>query len=237
MNGGIRRNGRRQPEIAGLVDDCLLAELHSDADCDDVARLVKSAAHRHQPEILSVEIPWRPVLAATTAEGHHHRRVVDHVRWGTTALYRRSVDDGLESRAGLPQRLRCAIELRVVEVASSDHGADCPVARIERDERALQVRRVCSGLAAGEAPSDIVLVALVAILSESAGLNEPELSLERALSGGLKVEIECGEHLETLLVQLLAELIVELLADPLNEIRGDIAGFFLVRQAERICAR
>src|SRR5688500_13696075 len=119
MNGWIRGDRRRQPEIAGLVDDCLLAELHSDADCDDVPRLIESAAHRHQPEILSIEVPRCPILAATTAEGHDHGRVVDHVRWGTTALDRRGVDDGLESRPGLPERLRCAIELRVVEVASS----------------------------------------------------------------------------------------------------------------------
>ena len=82
-----------------------------------------------------------------------------------------------------------------------------------------------------------MLVTLVIKRSVLAGLNEPKLPLERAFRRGLHVEIERRVDLEPLLVELLAELLIELLADPLDEVRRDVARFFLVGKLEREGAR
>ena len=70
----------------------------------------------------------------------------DDDRGGHAAvLHGGRVDDRLERRAGLAERLRRAVELGVVVVAAADERAHRAGTWIHRDERALQVRRVRGG--------------------------------------------------------------------------------------------
>jgi hypothetical protein len=64
----------------------------------------------------------------------------------------------------------------------------------------------------------------VRIRPEASRLDRAELILQRALGGGLQVDVERGVDLEPLLVQALAELLLELLPDPLDVVRRDVAG-------------
>ena len=54
-------------------------------------------------------------------------------------------------------------------------------------------------------------------------LDRAQLVLERALGGGLHVEVERRVDLQALLVESRAELLVELLAYPFDEVRRDLA--------------
>src|ERR1700694_5489915 len=146
----------------------------------------------------------------------NERTVVDDIRCGSAVLDRRGVHDRLDRRSGLAQRLNRAIKLRIVEVASSDHHPHGAVARIEREERALEVRRRPAAFIAF-AMGKVVLESLVRVRPEPARFDRACLPLESALCCALLVEIECGVDLETLLVQLLSELRVELLPHPFYE--------------------
>ena len=61
-----------------------------------------------------------------------------------------------------------------------------------------------------------------------------QLVLERPLGRGLQVHVERGEHLEPLLVELLAELVLELLPDELHEIGRNITSLGLAGELERV---
>jgi hypothetical protein len=138
--------------------------------------------------------------------------------------------------AGLAQRLNRAIELRIVEVAPSDHHANRAIARIERKEGALQVRR-CSAALIAFAMRDVMLESLVRVWPESARFDGARLALERPFGCALLVEIERGVDLEALFVQLLAKLCIELLPHPFDEVRRGFARRGLVGELERIGLR
>ena len=89
---------------------------------------------------LPVKVPRRPLheLAAhprVEADG----RVVDDRGRREAAIEGRGIDEGLEGRAGLPLRLGGAVELAPLEVVASDHRLDGTVARVQGDERPLQL--------------------------------------------------------------------------------------------------
>src|SRR5207244_12079395 len=111
---------------------------HAEPYGSNVARLVQRLAQRN----LSLELTVVVLRTPSVALRHRHgeRRVVEDVRRRTAVLNRSGVDDRLERRAGLPVRLRSPIELRVVEVATADHRTHFTIARIHRDERALEIR-------------------------------------------------------------------------------------------------
>src|SRR6202030_3697534 len=135
----IRRNWSGDAKIPGLVNDGLFAELHAEADGGDVAGEIERLAERNLAEEFQIVILRRPFGLTRNLE--HERTVVDEIRRWPAILDRGRIDDRLERRARLTQRLHRAIELRIVEIPSRDHGAHCTVARVEREERALEVRR------------------------------------------------------------------------------------------------
>src|SRR5207302_6147192 len=69
------------------------------------------------------------------------RRVVEHLRDGMSGAHRSRIDEWLECRAGRPRRLCHAIPLRVDEVAAANHRQDVAGARIQSEQRSLEIRR------------------------------------------------------------------------------------------------
>ena len=234
---GYAGNRRRDAELARLVDHALHAELDAEPDRRNVARLIERAAHRNLAGVVALEVLRRPRAAA--AQSHGERRVVEDVRQRAAVLHRVGVDDRLERRSRLTHRLHRAIELAVVEVAAADERADGAGARIHRDERALQIRRV-------GASRLVVVVRLAPCTSRSscagtrrtvpASIARICRSIARS-AGDLQVEVERRVDLEALLVELLAELVVELLANPFDEVRRELARFDARRELERIRLR
>ena len=156
----------------------------------------------------------------------------------STVLHRVGVDDRLEGRSRLTNGLGRAIELAVVEIATADQRADRAGVGIHRDERALQVRRVCLRVRIGIVRlRHHLLIARVRERPILPGLDRANLTFQVPLGGALHVEIERRVDLETLFVELFAELVVELLADPFDEIRCDLAAFDARRETQRIGLR
>src|SRR6185437_1422964 len=229
----IRRDRRGDSKISRFVDHRLWAKLHAGLDGDDVAGLIQASPHRHgalELEIVVLRLPRRSISLR-----NRYRRIVDDVRRWLASLDRRRVDDRFERRARLPQRLRCTIELGVVEVAAADHCAYTTGARIERDECSLQVRRYSRPRFSGGELCDVGLVARMLVRAVSPALDRAKLPLQRAFGGGLHVEIERGVDVETLRVDLVAELLIQLLPNPLDEIRRGLARLDLGGEAQRIC--
>ena len=235
MDGRIWRDLGGDTEVAGHADHALSTELHADLDRDDVARQRDAAANGHRPVELQVVVLWRPWGAGDLLDGD--RRVVDDVRRRLAVVDRVGVDQRLEGRARLAQGLRRAVELRVIKVAPADERPDRAGARVDRDERALQVRRCRgAGILAIRTAGDVLLVALVLELAELPALDRLELPLERALGGRLHVDVNRGVDLEPLFVELLAEVLIELVAHPFDEIRRDLAGLGAAGELERVGA-
>src|SRR4029079_4408308 len=69
-------------------------------------------------------------------------RIVDDRRRRASVLDRGGVDERFERRSRLTERLRHSIELRVIELTTSDERAHRAIARIHREERTLKVRGV-----------------------------------------------------------------------------------------------
>ena len=70
-------------------------------------------------------------------------RLVEDDRGGRIAVVeRRRIDEGLEGRAGLAQRLRRAVEGRLVEGEAADHGEDAAGIGVHRDEGAGDFRNL-----------------------------------------------------------------------------------------------
>src|SRR5207253_7981510 len=109
---------RRDAELSRLVDHALNSELDAEPDRSDVARLIECLPHRQPPEEAAVVVLWRPRRVAVHL--HSERRVVDQVRERSSTLYGVGVNDRLERRPWLPQRLAHAVALIVVEVATTD---------------------------------------------------------------------------------------------------------------------
>ena len=153
---------------------------------------------------------------------------------------RRRVHERLERRAGLADRLRGAVVLRVVEIASADHRADVAGVRFQRDQRALQVGREqavvlarrlgrLDVLAIGGAPRELP----VRVHSR---FDRVELRLQRALGRFLHVEVERRIDPQATLVEVAPEACVELGGtQPLDEVRGHVAVIGAVRgEHERV---
>ena len=135
--GGIRVV---RPNLAGLADDGLLAQLHAELDGDDVARHVERAPERHRPVELEVVVLRRP--GRRVGGDLDGERIVHHdVRERIAGLDRGRVHDRLEGGARLAERLGGAVELAVLEVAPAHHRADVAGLGVERDDQTLQVGR------------------------------------------------------------------------------------------------
>ena len=92
---------------------------------DHVLGLLQRAAQRHHAGAAAVIVLRRPVMGGDAGDRRQRDAGVLHQRVGLQALVKRGeIDDRLDRRAGLPQRLRGAVELagRIGEAA--DHRQD-----------------------------------------------------------------------------------------------------------------
>ena len=107
----------------------------------EVFRFSECRAQPHRSFEFSVVVLRLPVLAAGLRGRHKERRVVDDRRRREPFLERRRVNEGLERRSRLPQRLRRMVELVAVVIEAADERIDGAVARRHRDKRGLGLRQ------------------------------------------------------------------------------------------------
>ena len=112
--------------------------------------------------------------------------VVDDGRGRITGLERGRVHERLERRTRLAARLRGAVVVAPQEVAAADESAHLAGARIERDERGLEFRRVA-----------------VASTRAAAFLERFEHLLHIGIGGALHVDVNGGVDLQPALVDSL----------------------------------
>ncbi len=121
-HGQVCRDRRGDAELARILDDRLDADLLGDLQCRDVARVGDRFAQRDVAPELAVVV--RGCIGA--GGGHERRRRIEDGVIGRDGLGvdGGGVDERLEGRPYLAERLRRAIELGVSEVAPADHGLD-----------------------------------------------------------------------------------------------------------------
>ncbi len=200
-----------------------------------LTRLVERLPERHRPVEAVVVVLGLP--RRLRARHLHRHRLVDHDRReGNPRPHRGGVDDRLEGGPGLPERLRGAVELAVLEVAPAHHGQDVAGLRLERDRQPLQVGRggVLGFVVALRLLLEIGGVGRVTVRPVGARLDGAQLGLERALRGLLHLEIERGVDPESVGIEPRAEPGIELLADVLDEVLRHGAEVVTRGQQERI---
>ena len=235
MDGRVRRDGRRDAEPPRHVHDVALAHLHADPDRDEVSRFVEPLSQGHGAHELQVVVLGRPVGAIELRQAD--RRVVDERQWRIAVLDGGRVHDRLERRPRLPHRLRGTIELRVVVVTPAHHRPDAAIARIDCDERGLQVRRLGATSLVAVTARHILLVRQVPEGAEPAPFDRAQLALDGPFGGRLHVEVERRVDLEPLFIQPVAEAFVQRLPHPLGEVGRDLAGLHPARQRQGIGLR
>src|SRR5690606_12640995 len=111
------------------------------------------------------------------------------------------VDEGLEDRAGLAAGLEGAVELRVVEVTAADQRPDFARPRIERDDEALEVRRLVllAAHAAGLLHSRVLRVGVAGLR-----LDAREARLERRLRRALEIHVQRRDDAQAAAVDVVA---------------------------------
>ena len=121
----------------------LYAVLHAHLDGWQVLGKGHGAAQRNGTLVLVVVVVGRPDAPGAVVDGHG---VVEHDVRGQGALFNSAaVDEGLEGRAGLAQRLHGAVELAFVEVAAAGEGAHRAGGVVDHDGRGLH-RVVADGI-------------------------------------------------------------------------------------------
>ena len=205
----------------------------------EVAREVERLAQRDVAHELEIVVLRRPLLPVDLR--HCERRVVEHVTRGAPVVDRVGVDDRLERRSGLAERLRRAIELGVV---------------VSRGRRSARGSRRCADPSRSTAPcrygefgtaAPLVVAVRVARLvllhrrvlerAVLAALDRLDLALEIPLGRLLHVDVERRVDLETVGVDLVAELLLELAPHELDEVRRELARFRLARELQRVRLR
>src|SRR5206468_10288775 len=118
------------------------------------------------------------LVQLTVAARERYRLIDDDIRGTEAVVHGRDVDERLERRARLAARLNGAVEVALVPVTPADQGPQVPVARIDRDQGALEVRRPH-----GQALRIRRGRAIVGSrsLEHTVGIERGQLALERAL--------------------------------------------------------
>ena len=207
----IARDLGAQPQPGGHLGDGLDSHvIPPEPDGDHVAGFPQALADRHAALEGLVEVLRQPRFAAYLHVGEGG--IDHHVRGRDPALDRRGIDERLERRARLAQRLGGAIELGVREVAASDHRQHLPGRRIQDDHRPLHIR----GLEGLGGFREFLVVRML----EPGALFDPlEPPLHGLLGEELNVRVERGPDHETCGVQLAAVAVVQDLPDPFFEVR------------------
>ena len=133
----IRRQRAGDAEFARELDYTLHADVVEQTHGGDVARISESAAIG-DASLEFVVVVVRRIILAAAAEGD---RLVDHrVERRDALLERVGVNVNLERAAGLPQSLRGAVELRIVEIVAADHGFDFAGGIVDGEQSGLRRR-------------------------------------------------------------------------------------------------
>ncbi len=120
-----------EAELAGVVHRIGNADGLQGPDGRQVARLRQRLAHAHGAQEAAI------VVARLPARRHIQRSVVDQRGGRHAALERGGIDERLEGRARLAQRLRGMVEAVGGKVRAADHGFDGARFAIQRDQRGL----------------------------------------------------------------------------------------------------
>ena len=129
----IRRQVVIDAEALGIVGDQRHADILRQPHRHHVTRALDAEAQRRRAVELALVI-FRPPGFLAGALVDLQRRV-QHDRGRRVAVIERGgIDDRLERRAGLPQRLRRAVELALVVGKAADHGEDASGQRIHRQD-------------------------------------------------------------------------------------------------------
>ncbi len=227
VNRRIGRQRRRDAVAPRLADHRLLPQRHAELDRREVARQVERLAHRHRAERRVVIVLRLPERAVELDHRRIQRRVVEHLRDGMSGAHRGRIDERFERGAGRPRRLCHAIPFRVDEIAAANHRQDVAGARIEREQRALEIRCKRSLIVGCRAALlDVLAVGLPLELAVRvhARFDLVELRLERLLGRLLHVEVERRVDPQALLVEIAAEAwLEEGRTQPLDEVRRHVA--------------
>ena len=136
-------------EALGVLADDVHADVLGDAHRHQVARLLEPGADRRRAVELLVGVLRPPDAGA----GRHLDRRVDHDgRRAVAVVERRGVDEGLERRARLAQRLGGAVEDARLVGEAALHGEHAPGLGVHRHEAALDRRDLAVGPARRRRP-------------------------------------------------------------------------------------
>ncbi len=132
--GAERQRGDRQQvgfeaAFMGGFDDCLAPDLQHQMHRHRIVGMGQRIGERGAPGIFQ-----RVVLRRPAAD--RHRRIIDDRGRLEAGLERREIDEGLERRARLAQRIGGAVELARLVILAADDRPDRSVRR-HRDERRL----------------------------------------------------------------------------------------------------
>ena len=104
----------------------------------EVARLDQRVFERRRPDVVAVVI-GRPPRRQPGTLRDFDRRVLDRARQRIAVLQRGQIDERLDRRAGLPLRLRRAVELALLERPAADQREDPAGLRVHHDEAAADI--------------------------------------------------------------------------------------------------
>ena len=127
--GQIRRQFVIDAEPLGVFGDQRHADVLREPHRHHVARLFEAEAQGRRAIKLAAVV-FRPPDAAALPHVDFDGRIHDDARRRVAVVERRRIDERLERRARLPQRLRRAVELALVEGEAADHGEHAAGARI-----------------------------------------------------------------------------------------------------------
>ena len=105
-----------------------------DTDRNHVFRFHQSGAHAHRAIVLAVVVFRLPGLRAGFARGNHQWFVSHYAARVETFFQGGGIDEGFETRTGLPPGLRDMVEHVAVEVKTTDQGANAAVLWREGDK-------------------------------------------------------------------------------------------------------
>src|SRR5690606_16461219 len=123
-------------------------------------------------------------------------------------VQRGRVDERLERAARLPLRLRRAVELRVVEVATADEREHIACGGFHDYDCALEIRRALGPVARGVTVHG--RVRRMRERSVPAGLDAPQCLFQLLFRGTLRVQVERRMNRVALRVECRTELILQL---------------------------
>ena len=136
-NGQVGRQRASDAEAARHINDAVHADFFGELHGGYVAGAFESAAQRNHAFVFFVVIVRRIGLATA----HHRKRRVEDSVERCEALFKSSrINVHLERAANLALGLHGAIEFRILETVTADHGLDFTRAIVDRNHGGLRTR-------------------------------------------------------------------------------------------------